>query len=239
MDDRFWRRLQAFRVGADSNQVSFIDRLARENQWTTSYAERVYQEYLKFIYLAATGERSVTPSDQVDQVWHLHLCYSDSYWRELCGEVLGRKIHHGPTKGGEQESTRFWEQYEDTLARYTVVFGEAPPSDVWPTTAERFDRSRRFVRVDLADSLVVRKKTLYAGITVLAAALLLSGCEEFLEEHDIGNRQLLGLFVLMLFIWMAVRSIRKKGGDGGGGCNSVGGCSGGCGSGCGGGCGGD
>jgi hypothetical protein len=32
----------------------------------------------------------VTPSEQVDQVWHLHLTYTRSYWDEFCPNVLGQ-----------------------------------------------------------------------------------------------------------------------------------------------------
>ena len=83
-----WRRLEGFRVDDDSASLSFLDRVARENQWSRSFTDRVFVEYRRFVFLAMTVEHQVTPSEQVDQVWHLHLTYTRSYWNDLCGEVL-------------------------------------------------------------------------------------------------------------------------------------------------------
>lgn len=99
-DPELWQRLESFTVDDASSQWRFVDRLADENGWARSYAEEVYEEYLKFVYLMAVAGDVLTPSDPVDQAWHLHLAYSESYWQRLCGDVVGRRIHHGPTRGG-------------------------------------------------------------------------------------------------------------------------------------------
>ena len=125
-----WNKLKDFRINQGTEKLSFVTRLARENDWSLGYAEQVYQEYLKFIYLAGTSKQQVTPSDEVDQAWHLHLCYSDSYWNDLCKDVLGKHLHHGPTKGGEKENARFWDQYELTLRLYQREFGMDAPSNI-------------------------------------------------------------------------------------------------------------
>ncbi|WP_443026122.1 glycine-rich domain-containing protein, partial [Sphingomonas sp. CCH9-H8] len=69
-----------------------------------------------------------TPSDAVDQAWHLHLTYTRDYWEHFCPDVLGRALHHGPTAGGADEHRRYYRQYAETLARYEAAFGIAPPS---------------------------------------------------------------------------------------------------------------
>lgn len=51
------------------------------------------------MYLAVRANHPVTPSDEVDQAWHLHLTYSRSYWDEFCGAVLEEVVHHDPTRG--------------------------------------------------------------------------------------------------------------------------------------------
>jgi len=53
----------------------------------------------------------VTPSDTVDQAWHLHLIYTGHYWEELCGKVLGLQLHHEPSAGGAVEGGK----YEQTI----------------------------------------------------------------------------------------------------------------------------
>ena len=70
--------------------LTFADRLARENGWSAAKAARVVDEYRRFCFLAATAGHEVTPSDAVDQAWHLHLTYSRDYWERFCPEVLGR-----------------------------------------------------------------------------------------------------------------------------------------------------
>ncbi len=91
---------------------TFTQRLARDNGWDLKYARRVVEEYKKFMFLAVAAGHPVTPSEQVDQAWHLHLIYTRSYWDDFCSLVLGTPIHHGPTKGGEHEEGKFHELYE-------------------------------------------------------------------------------------------------------------------------------
>ncbi len=112
------RRIEAFEIDEGRPALSFQSRLARENGWTENYAARVNFEYKRFVYLAMAAGHAVTPSDQVDQAWHLHLTYSRSYWDRLCGEVLGKPLHHGPTRGGEDEDDKFNDWYEQTKASY-------------------------------------------------------------------------------------------------------------------------
>ena len=59
-------------------------RLASENGWSREYAVRVMQEYRRFAFLAVAAGHPVSPSDAVDQAWHLHLVYTRSYWDEFC-----------------------------------------------------------------------------------------------------------------------------------------------------------
>lgn len=152
-DDPLWRRLQRFELDDPSSRLPFTRRLARENGWRLGYTLRVVQEYRRFVYLAMVAGHEVTPSDEVDQAWHLHLIYTRSYWEDLCGEVLGRSLHHGPTRGGGAEQSRYSDQYEATLESYRRVFGVEPPADIWPPSAERFGIDAVRVRRDAAWTL--------------------------------------------------------------------------------------
>jgi uncharacterized protein (TIGR04222 family) len=147
-DRDLWRRLEAFELDDPAASLTFTRRLARENGWDVSYATRVVEEYKRFVFLAMTAGHEVTPSDEVDQAWHLHLTYTRSYWGDLCGEVLGRPLHHGPTKGGAKEGQRFEGQYEATLASYRKAFDEEPPADIWQPSVLRFGEAKDFVRVN-------------------------------------------------------------------------------------------
>ena len=129
--------------------LSFSKRLARDNNWPLAFAQRTVLEYKRFVYLAATCGHPVTPSDEVDQAWHLHLVYTRSYWDELCDGILGFRLHHGPTKGGAAEGQKFGDWYARTLASYRAAFGQEPPPDVWPPAAVRFGDAPYFRRVNL------------------------------------------------------------------------------------------
>jgi hypothetical protein len=129
--------------------LPFSQRLARENGWTAAYALRVIQEYKRFIYLACISPDQVTPSDEVDQAWHLHLVYSRDYWGRFCPDVLRRELHHGPTEGGTYEAQRFEQNYTRTLQLYEATFGEKPPGDIWTPPSIRFAAPEKFRRVNL------------------------------------------------------------------------------------------
>ena len=131
-------RIEAFSLDAPGVTLSFTARLARENGWTRSFASRVVEEYKRFAYLAMQAGHPVTPSEEVDQAWHLHMVYTRSYWTNFCGEVLQRPLHHEPTQGGATEGAKFHDWYARTLESYEREFGHPPPPDVWPSVKQRF-----------------------------------------------------------------------------------------------------
>ena len=141
-------RISRFSFDEGAEELSFARRLGRDNGWAHDYTTRVIEEYRRFAFLAMVAGHPVTPSDQVDQVWHLHLTYTRSYWDRFCGEVLERPLHHGPTRGGSAEAAKFEDLYVKTLRSYARLFGHAPPEDIWPPPAARFDSDLAFRRVD-------------------------------------------------------------------------------------------
>ena len=173
------------------------------------------EEYRRFLYLAATGDRPVTPSDHVDEAWHLHLTYTRHYWDELCGRILGKPLHHDPTEGGPAQQSQFKDQYAATLARYEVVFGEPPRPDIWPAPAVLFpaQQLRRWPRLFAAGATTL-------AVTACTALSGASGAGGVLPIV-IGG----GLLVLLLgFIGVAAANsstMRQRkdeaGSDGGGG----------------------
>ncbi len=170
-DHPVWEKLSRYTVGPEDAALSFTQRLARENGWTPAEGERVLDEYRRFCYLAVTAGHEVTPSDAVDQAWHLHLTYSRDYWERFCPEVLGRPLHHGPTAGGADERNRFFEQYARTLRAYEAVFGP-PPADLWPDAQRRLLEDPRARRVHPREALILSRRVLQRFLMVLATMLL-------------------------------------------------------------------
>ncbi|MEZ5682190.1 MAG: hypothetical protein R3E14_12955 [Erythrobacter sp.] len=174
-----WQRLAAYEIGPPTASLTFAQRLARENRWKPGFAERVIREYKRFCYLAASTGHEVTPSDAVDQAWHLHLTYSRDYWEHFCPEVLGSPLHHGPTAGGTTERNRYYDQYAATLKSYEEAFGEPPPADIWPDARRRFIVDPKAFRVNPDDVMVLSRRWIILipalGVLLFFGALLLGG----------------------------------------------------------------
>lgn len=164
----------AFDIDGGPAKLGFAARLARENRWSRDFAERVVREYKRFAYLCVAAGHPCTPSDEVDQAWHLHMVYTESYWRRFCGETLGKDLHHGPTKGGEAENEKFDDWYARTLRSYEAEFGEAPPADIWPPSEVRFGLAPHFARVNTKKNYIVEKADVakVVGLGVLAAVVI-------------------------------------------------------------------
>ncbi len=171
-DHPIWQALNHYEIGPEGAALSFVARLARENGWTEAHAARVIAEYKRFAFLAATAGHPVTPSDAVDQAWHLHLTYSRDYWERFCPNVLGRPLHHGPTAGGEAEAHRYFEQYAQTLATYQTVFGETAPVDLWPKASQRLLIDPRARRVHQRDAWIIPKSWPVVAGTVCVLLLM-------------------------------------------------------------------
>jgi hypothetical protein len=216
--------LYAMCIGSPDASLSFSGRLAVENDWTENFASRVEREYKRFLYLAVTCGHAVTPSDEVDQAWHLHLTYSRHYWDVLCHSILKRPLHHGPTEGGSQEGDRYRDQYAATLQRYEAAFGAAPPVDIWPSPERRF--AVRYRRLATGEYWVLPKK----GGVALLSLFSLTACTA--GEFEAGLIIAAAVAMLVFAFSSASDPYAKRGGKDGGS-----GCGGGCGSGCGGGCG--
>ena len=183
-----WAKLAALDLDGIAT-LSFSTPLARDNAWPLAFSRRVVLEYKKFVFLAATCGHPVTPSDEVDQAWHLHLVYTRSYWDELCDGILGFRLHHGPTRGGTAEGQKFGSWYARTLASYREAFGSEPPPDIWPPAAVRFGEAPFFRRINVRRHWLLPRPRLprlawrklvggwpWLGGLGLLALLALAGC---------------------------------------------------------------
>lgn len=168
-----WLALSHYSVGPEVATLSFANRLARENGWRPAYAARVIEEYKRFVFLAVTGGQEVTPSDAVDQAWHLHLTYTRDYWDRFCPEVLGCPLHHGPTAGGGGERQRHFEQYAATLRTYEAAFGSPAPADLWPSAAHLLIEAPKARRVLPGEAIILPRLLVWA-LAAAAAALPLA-----------------------------------------------------------------
>jgi uncharacterized protein (TIGR04222 family) len=152
-----YERIQAFSFDRPDTQLTFSKKLAKDNGWSLSYAQKVIAEYKKFTFLAVAAGHPVAPSDQVDQVWHLHLSYTRSYWQDFCPNILQTPLHHDPSRGGLSEQLKLDDWYSKTLESYKQFFGQTPPIDIWPNSKDRFGRDLKFVRVNSQQNWILPK----------------------------------------------------------------------------------
>jgi hypothetical protein len=156
-DGDLWARIQAFTFDLPDARLTFAIRLARETGWTAAFTAQAIQEYRRFLYLAVRAGHPVTPSQDVDEVWHLHLMYTRHYWGVLCRDVLQTDLHHGPSLGGASEHAKYHDLYGRTLSSYARIFRETPPAELWPTPEQRFRPKPRVGAVDPATHWIIRK----------------------------------------------------------------------------------
>lgn len=241
-DAVLWQNIQHFQLDDPEASLPFSRKLAFQQHWDYEFALAAIEEYRRFIFLCCISPHGAAPSKVIDEVWHLHLIYTQNYWEEFCDKTLQRKLHHHPSKGGAQQKEKYVKWEQDTLKYYRNTFLAEPPPDFW-------NEDKRSSRRQLHQSKNLLQKVLkYLRLLPL---LLLISC---------NGDSLAGLIILPIgiFIFNILKSAFKydvrlrddkkqdnqdsSGGgcgtsSGGSGCGSSG-CGGGCSGGCGGGCGG-
>ena len=147
-----WARIAAHPFERPDAPLDFTRRLAAKLGWPLAHARAAVEDYRRFCFLATTGAIVATPSEEVDEVWHLHLTDTRDYWDVWCA-ALGRRLHHAPTRGAPGDAQRFREQYARTLAVYETFFGYADPR-FWPAANRRFRAQSRYRLIDRDRRLV-------------------------------------------------------------------------------------
>ena len=95
-------------------------------------------EYARFLTMVYFSKHTLTPSEEVDQIWHAHQAFTVDY-RNFCNEIFGRFIHHTPTVGGQEDTDKFTGIYAATLEFYKFLFKQEPCKGLWPSPSDRFN----------------------------------------------------------------------------------------------------
>lgn len=128
MNKTLWEEVLKFSFDDSNDEYGFSIRLALENHWTLYFTQKALLEYKKFMFLAATNNEMVSPSETVDIVWHQHLIFTNSY-SDLCN-LLGKRIEHIPSTHNRLEFEKFQKAKERTTTLYESVFGYQP-QEIW------------------------------------------------------------------------------------------------------------
>ena len=99
-DQEQWDRISRhYFDGLEDVELPFHARLARDMGWSNSFALNAIGEYRRFIYLCCISEALLTPSEEVDEVWHLHRLYA---------ELLGRVLPEGAATVAAPRPNKRW-----------------------------------------------------------------------------------------------------------------------------------
>ena len=222
-----YKKIISLKIDEDDIAFKFSERLSRENNWSSKYSKRCIHEYKKFIYLTCISKSNLTPSDQVDQAWHLHLTYTKSYWSDLCKNILKSELHHGPTKGGTKEQNKYSEQYLTTLNLYKEEFNEDPPQDIWPDVQKRFKNADKFLRINTTDYLLI-KNPLKLLFPVLFTPVIALATTNENTDSDVWFylKVIFGVYIAYRIIKWLIKHSNGRGGGCGSGCSGCSGCGG-------------
>lgn len=128
MNKELWDKILKFDFDNPPSEYGFSTRLANENFWTINFTQQAILEYKKFMYLAATSDLMLSPSEIVDTVWHQHLIFTQSY-QEFCA-ILGKQIQHIPSIHNKEDFPKFKAAKERTIRFYENIFGPQTKS-IW------------------------------------------------------------------------------------------------------------
>ena len=233
-ENALWQRIEQFELDEQGAEFPFSKKLAKEQGWDPDFTKLAIREYKRFVYLCCISPEGASPSEIVDEVWHLHLNYTVNYWDHFCGEILQRKLHHHPSNGGMEETKRHNHWLQQTLTLYRNTFHEEPPAIAWQSAcaSEASKRATKLPKFPFRSG---------AFILIVLLSCSLSSC----GSDDIGAALPPILFVLIMGMLSKADKQKKDSrhelgsGDSSSGCggSSCSGDGGGCGSGCGG-CGG-
>lgn len=67
-NDPLWKRIQHFSLDHPDADFPFSKKLAKEENWTSSFTAKAIEEYKKFVYLCCTLPNGASPSGIVDKV---------------------------------------------------------------------------------------------------------------------------------------------------------------------------
>ena len=188
---QIFEKIREFSFDQLNTDFTFTQRLARENNWNIEYTRRVIEEYRRFVFLAIVTKHTVTPSEQIDQVWHLHLTYTHSYWDDFCPNIVGKPLHHEPTKGGNLEQEKYNDCYRRTLDSYTEYFGCQAPTDIWSSPDIRFGKDLSFKRINTQENWIIPKLNL---------SLLLNNTVNNLKNRLNRTTTIITSFLIVVFI---------------------------------------
>lgn len=202
LDQELWNRISDFKLDNEYTQPPFTEKLMAENQWSRYFALRAIDEYKRFMYLCAVLPNGASPPKVVDEVWHLHLTYTQNYWYDFCGKNLLKDIHHIPSSGGKDDLELHKRWYQDTREQYKFYFEESPPDDIWPDPNQKLEKPNF--------RLVKKWGSIYVAISWLMPIVLSFILFQKLNPYKVNGEKFLIYYSLLGFYTIIAGWLYKK-----------------------------
>lgn len=124
MDNMFSQPLKPSIVAVNiMSVIPFIIKKISENcNLNTSNVQAGITEVVCFLDLISASDQPLTPSENIDLIWHELILFTRLYVR-LCEQRYDRYIHHNPSEPNIEQRKRF----RTTLELYKSKFGQPDP----------------------------------------------------------------------------------------------------------------
>jgi len=109
----------AFLKNIDLSEI--IAKFYEEQPCSLKTAEKVAQEYLKFIFLTTKHKFQLVPSKEIDLFWHCHILNTPLY-RKFCDTHFGKYLDHIPQLKKEAKQMGK-EEFLKTQAAFKKEYG--------------------------------------------------------------------------------------------------------------------
>lgn len=126
--DPLWLKLNLMNAQGLQAFAPMMQMVQQQMGVNTEMAQRVIEEYRKFLFLAMRAGHQVIPPGVVNDVWMMHLQNAQNYW-----ENLGQMITEKPVAQGidAKSFASMADAWAATLKSYETIFGSKPPMDIW------------------------------------------------------------------------------------------------------------
>lgn len=126
--DPLWLKLNMMNAQGLQSFAPLAKAMEQQMGANTEMAQRVIEEYRKFLFLAMRAGHQVIPPGIINDVWMMHLQQAQNYWETLGEMITERPVAQGLDAKSFQSMSDAWAA---TLQSYEKIFGTSPPMDIW------------------------------------------------------------------------------------------------------------
>lgn len=124
-----------------------IERVMKEKRWTRRMADVAAGFYRNFLYLSKKyPEESLSPTRQIDEIWHAHILYTQDYHR-ACEKIFGFYLHHQPThednsSSNESDDIEFLQQLHEQEFGASIYDAVYSVKDLFWSISTKFKKNK-------------------------------------------------------------------------------------------------